>query len=68
MTEEHITEEQVVVRYYDYKDIDTIKRFLNPHGRIIGRKHTKLSAGDQRKVAKAVKYARFMGLVPYTVK
>ena len=65
---EQTTEEQVVVSYYDYKDIETIKRFINPHGRIIGRKHTKLSAGDQRNVAKAVKYARFMGLLPYTVK
>ena len=56
------------VRYFDYKDIETLKRFLNPHGRIIGRKHTQLKAKQQRDLARAVKNARFMGLIPYTVR
>jgi len=55
------------VRFFDYKDIETLKRFLNPHGRIQARKHTNLPAKQQRDLARAVKNARFMGLIPYTV-
>ena len=56
------------VRYFDYKDVETLKRFLNPHGRIQSRKYTNLKAKQQRDLARAVKNARFMGLIPYTVK
>ena len=56
------------VRYFDYKDVETLKRFLNPHGRIQGRKHTKLPAKLQRNLARAVKNARFMGLIPFVVR
>jgi len=56
------------VRFFDYKDVETLKRFLNPHGRIIGRKHTQLKAKQQRDLARAVKNARFMGLIPYTIR
>lgn len=63
-------EEQALpdVRYFDYKDIETLKRFLNPHGRIQSRKQTRLPAKQQRDLARAVKNARFMGLIPYTNK
>ncbi len=56
------------VLYFDYKDVETLQRFLNPHGRIQGRKHTKLRAKQQRDLARAVKNSRFMGLIPYTVR
>jgi small subunit ribosomal protein S18 len=56
------------VAHFDYKDVATLKHFCNPHGRITARKHTGLSAGMQRKLAKAVKNARFMGLLPYVQK
>jgi small subunit ribosomal protein S18 len=56
------------VRYFDYKDVDTLKKFMNQHGRIISRKHTKLPAREQRELARAVKNARFMGIFPYIVK
>jgi len=56
------------VHYFDYKDVETLKRFMNPHGRITSRKHTRLSAGDQRKLARAVKNSRFMGFIPYTIR
>lgn len=55
------------VRYFDYKDVDTLKKFMNPHGRIAGRRHTKLPAREQRELARAVKNARFMGMIPYVV-
>jgi len=52
----------------DYKDIETLKKFLNPHGKIMSRRRTKLSAGNQRALAEAVKRARFMALLPYIVR
>jgi small subunit ribosomal protein S18 len=52
----------------DYKDIETIKRFLNPHGKIMPRRRTGLSAAGQRALSEAVKRARFMALIPYIVR
>lgn len=53
------------IRYVDYKDTDLIKKFLNPHSRIIGKKKTNVSAKYQRLLAEAVKRARYMALLPY---
>ncbi len=53
------------IEYIDYKDTDILKRFLNPHGRIVSRKRTGISAKYQRQLATAIKRARFMGLLPY---
>ena len=52
-------------KFIDYKDTDLLKKFLNPHARIIGKKRTGLAAGDQRNLAMAVKRARFMALLPF---
>lgn len=51
--------------HIDYKDVDNLKRFLNPNGRILSRKRTGLSAKNQRALAEAVKRSRFMALLPY---
>lgn len=56
------------MRYIDYKDVETLKRFVNAHGRISPRKHTKLQGKEQRALARAVKHARFMGLMPFVAK
>ena len=53
------------IRFIDYKDIDNLKRFLNPNGRIIARKRSGLTAKNQRSVGEAIKRARFMGLIPF---
>ncbi|HVY35784.1 MAG TPA: 30S ribosomal protein S18 [Candidatus Paceibacterota bacterium] len=53
------------IRFIDYKDIENLKRFLNPNGRILSRKRTGLTAKNQRSLAEAIKRARFMGLLPY---
>lgn len=53
------------IKYIDYKDTDIIQKFLNPHGRILSRKRTGITAKYQRQLAVAVKRARFMGLIPY---
>jgi small subunit ribosomal protein S18 len=52
----------------DYKDIDTLKKFLNPHGKIMSRRRTGLSASNQRALATAVKRARFMALIPFIIR
>ncbi len=53
------------IKYIDYKDVDVLKRFLNPHGRIKSRLQTGLTAKHQRDVTRAIKRAREMGLLPY---
>jgi len=52
----------------DYKDIETIKKFLNPHGKIMPRRRTGLSSAGQRALSEAVKRARYMALIPYIVR
>ena len=56
------------IQHVDYKDIDLLKQFVNPHGRVMSRKRTNLAAKQQRAVEAAVKRARFMGLLPFIQK
>ena len=55
-------------QHIDYKDTELLKKFLNPHGKIMPRRRTGLSAANQRALAEAVKRARFMALLPYIVR
>ena len=56
------------IQHVDYKDIDLLKTFINPHGRILGRTKSGLTAKQQRAVEAAIKRARFMGLLPFIQK
>ena len=56
------------IKHIDYKDIELLKRFVNPHGRIMARKRSGLTAAHQRSLANAIKRARFMGLMPFVVR
>ncbi len=53
------------IKHIDYKDTEILKKFLNPHARMISRKKTGVCARSQRQLSIAVKRARFMGLLPY---
>jgi small subunit ribosomal protein S18 len=53
------------INHIDYKDVDILKKFLNPHARMISRKRTGTSAKYERQLANAIKRARFMGLLPF---
>jgi small subunit ribosomal protein S18 len=53
------------IKHIDYKDLDILKKFLNPHARLMSGKKTGVSSKNQRKLALAVKRARFMGLLPF---
>lgn len=52
--------------YVDYKDVELLKKLVNRHGRIVGRRKTGCTAVSQHAVSKAIKRARFMALLPYT--
>ena len=54
------------VEWIDYKDVDTLKDFINENGRIIPARITGTSSGDQRQLSDAIKRARFLALLPYT--
>jgi small subunit ribosomal protein S18 len=64
MTKEYLPQ----FSHIDYKDTEVIKKFLNPHGKIMSRRRTNLSAAGQRALSQAVKRARFMALIPYIVR
>lgn len=49
----------------DYKDIKIIARYVTERGRIVPRRLSGVSASNQRLLAKAVKRARHLGLLPY---
>lgn len=55
------------IEYVDYKDVDLLGRFVSERGKILPRRVTGTYAINQRKVSKAIKRARFMGLLPYVV-
>lgn len=59
---------QINQNFFDYKDTETLKKYLNPHGKLLSRKRTGLSVASQKKVSQAVKRARFMGLLPYVMR
>jgi small subunit ribosomal protein S18 len=52
----------------DYKDVKLLQRFISERGKIVPSRITAVSAGKQRILAKAIKRARFMALLPYVVK
>jgi len=52
----------------DYKDVELLKRFISGQAKIIDPKHTGTCAKHQRKVAQAIKRARYLGLLPFVRK
>jgi small subunit ribosomal protein S18 len=51
--------------YIDYKDTESLKKLISANGKILSRKRTGVNAMEQRMVARAVKRARYMSLLPY---
>ena len=52
----------------DYKDIKLLQRYVSERGKIVPSRITAVSAKKQRELAKAIKRARFLALMPYVVK
>jgi|UniRef100_A0A7C4Y619 small subunit ribosomal protein S18 len=49
----------------DYKDVSKLSRFISEKGKILPRRNTGLCAKHQRQLARAIKRARTMALLPY---
>ncbi len=50
----------------DYRNTEVLRRFLSPEGKILPARRSGLTAVNQRKVTKAIKQARSIGLLPFT--
>jgi len=53
------------IKEIDYKDINTLQRFINTYKKILPRRRTGTCAWHQRKLAAAIKRARIMALLPF---
>ena len=49
----------------DYKDINLLKNYITETGKIVPSRITGTQTRFQRQLAKAIKHARFLGLLPY---
>jgi len=52
----------------DYKDVRLLQRYISERGKIVPSRITAVSAKKQRELAKAIKRARFLGLLPYVLR
>ncbi|WP_328561854.1 30S ribosomal protein S18 [Streptomyces coelicoflavus] len=53
------------VTYIDYKDTELLRKFLSDRGKIRSRRVTRVTSRQQRQLARAIKNAREMALLPY---
>ena len=54
-------------RKVDYKDVKTLRRFMTEQGKIIPRRITGVCSRHQRQLTRAIKRARNIALIPYTL-
>mgnify|MGYP002712095871 CR=1 FL=1 len=52
-------------KYFDYKDLQTLRNYISENGKIIPKRATALKSKEQRSLARAIKKARFLALLPY---
>ena len=52
----------------DYKDTQLLQRYISERGKVVPSRITAVSAKKQRELARAIKRARFLALLPYAVK
>jgi small subunit ribosomal protein S18 len=52
----------------DYKDVKLLQRYISERGKIVPSRITAVSQKNQRKLAQAIKRARYLALLPYVVK
>ncbi|MEV4504328.1 30S ribosomal protein S18 [Streptomyces klenkii] len=56
------------ITYIDYKDTDLLRKFISDRGKIRGRRVTRVTVQQQRALARAIKNAREMALLPYATR
>ncbi|PID84016.1 30S ribosomal protein S18 [Candidatus Gracilibacteria bacterium] len=59
--------EEAGITYIDYKDTAFLKQYLTKFNRIVPRKYSGTSLRNQKKLARAIKRARYMALLPYII-
>jgi small subunit ribosomal protein S18 len=52
----------------DYKDVKLLQRYVSERGKIVPSRITAVSANKQRELSKAIKRARFLGLLPFVIR
>ncbi|MEE2778202.1 MAG: 30S ribosomal protein S18 [Acidobacteriota bacterium] len=53
------------IEYIDYKDVNLLKQYVPERGKVLPRRISGTSARHQRMLAKAIKRARHLALLPY---
>ncbi len=56
------------IEVLNYKDVNTLSRFITEQGKVLPRRTTKVTARFQRQLGRAVKRARYLALLPYVPK
>ena len=51
----------------DYKDVRLLQRFISERGKIVPSRITAVSGKKQRRLDRAIKRARYLGLLPYVI-
>ena len=54
--------------HVDYKDTATLRRYISSYAKIVPRRRSGVCAWHQRKLSEAIKRARIMALLPFTIK
>ena len=55
------------IKEIDYKDLDLLRQYISETGKIVPSRITGTSARYQRQLARAIKRARYLGLLPYVI-
>lgn len=53
------------IKYIDYKDTEFLRQYITKFNKIVPRYYSHVSLKNQRKLAQAIKRARYMALIPY---
>jgi len=53
------------IKTIDYKDTENLEKFIDSQAKILPQKESSLCAKHQRKLAQAIKQARFLALLPF---
>ncbi|CAM5520409.1 Small ribosomal subunit protein bS18 OS=Streptomyces rochei OX=1928 GN=rpsR PE=3 SV=1 [Streptomyces rochei] len=60
--------DQAGVTYIDYKNTELLRKFISDRGKIRSRRVTRVTSQQQRQLARAIKNAREMALLPYSTR